>query len=966
MQVNREIISRRDEALNDQAKSADEFIKFAIDKATSLGMNQSIKDEIKGELYKVSSSPDQQQVDQLPMFIKDENYQKILSQFQNAPENIRQEIQSKYQEFLEKHQELSQAYQIPLIQNSLPQISQGVLNLEAGELAKASSGIVNRSDEILANIDKFRQANNTSFSSEKWLENEQRFVGQLDQVYRPQGASLQEQSLDLIDSLQKDKWRIDQINNQFTTYTSQSMQDSLGIDKTIAEGNKLKDKIDEKISELKELRSEVSSQVVKEKTDQIIGEIENLKIGYLDDYRKSTKLFEVEHYLKESKKEANQLNQQYRDQADQYRKENLTANSSPLVRELRDTSFSESSKDPTKFDEVMSRDILKVGNIKQSIEQYQGELSNRSDLNPSQINERFEIATSIKQQVEDYEVKLNDKKQELISLNQNLARDPSQQETIKNRISQIADELDRSKEDFVSQYSRMANEYRQITEFPIASNLSSNGAITRALEEIKSLDSKDALAIISEFDYKYQRNFSNIDKDKVDTEMQKIKTAVEGDLPSEKLFSRNNIQSKLLGDQTYVRELLDEVAIQRDKFSETIQAIDRISQGQAISQDLQDLKDSANKIIDSQNVLNDKLTIIDSLLSSSQKPSTDQIKEISTEISDLQQKRMEFIDKYDKSIDSSKIDDKLIGKEISEIKNFSGDLSPLKQIIRGDIIDPQMLITNKDQIITEIRDQNNRITSVSSVINEALIAQPDSDIFKELKNSAQSIDKAQSQLLKQIQEMDLQNPNAIKVDEIVTQAKEIMKQQEEFVKKYEFASDIKTDFVKAIDQVDNLQSLIRNPSTSQDQIALDQLAQNQGNLNPAEIQQFNDIKDRVKIIADNFEITFGKKINDASLTGNIQNALISGGVPMLADNFQNDQSSNLTKAQETEFRSKQTLASLTAKMTKLEIKMKEFELSQGGIADQDQRRIRQEISELRNKESNANRLLEELNSRLTS
>ena len=69
-------------------------------------MNQSNKNEIKGELYKVSSSPDQQPVDQLPIFIKEENYQKILSQFQTAPANVRQEIQSKYQEFLEKHQEV--------------------------------------------------------------------------------------------------------------------------------------------------------------------------------------------------------------------------------------------------------------------------------------------------------------------------------------------------------------------------------------------------------------------------------------------------------------------------------------------------------------------------------------------------------------------------------------------------------------------------------------------------------------------------------------------------------------------------------------------------------------------------------------------------------------------------------------------------------------------------------------------
>ena len=75
MQVNREIVGKRDQALNDQAKSADEFIKFVVDKATGLGMNQSIKNEIKGELYKVSSSPDQQPVDQLPILIKEENYQ---------------------------------------------------------------------------------------------------------------------------------------------------------------------------------------------------------------------------------------------------------------------------------------------------------------------------------------------------------------------------------------------------------------------------------------------------------------------------------------------------------------------------------------------------------------------------------------------------------------------------------------------------------------------------------------------------------------------------------------------------------------------------------------------------------------------------------------------------------------------------------------------------------------------------
>ena len=675
MRVNREIVGKRDQALNDQAKSADDFIKFVVDKADGLAMDQSIKNGIKGELYKVSSSPDQQSGDQLPIFINNENYQKILSQFQNAPENIRQEIQSKYQEFLKKHQELSQAYQIPLTKNSLPQISQGVLIFEAGELAKASSAIINRSDEILANIDKFRQANNTSFTSEKWLENEQRFVGQLNQSYQLQGANLREQSFDLIDSLQKDKWRVDQINNQFTTYASQSAQESLGIDKTIVEGNKLKDKIDEKITELRDLRKEGSNQVINEKIGQIIGEIDTLKIGYLDDYRKSTKLFEVEHYLKESKKDATQLNQQYQDQANQYQKENLTTNSS-------------------------------------------------------------------------------------------------------------------------------------------------NGAIVRALEEIKSLDSQNALAVISGFDYKYQRNFSNIDKDKVDTEMQKIKTAVDGD-------------------------------------------------------------------------------------------------------------------------------------------------STLKDISKNSAVDSQMLIANKDQIIAEIGDQNNRLSSVSSVINQALEDQPNSEIFKELKNSAQNIKYSQDQLMQKVQEIDPQNPNAIKADEISIQAKEVMKQQEEFVKKYEVASDIRADFVRAVDNVENLQALLGNQSISQDQNALDQLAQNPNLGNPAETQQFNEIKERVGIIANNFEMTFGKKIDEALLTGNIQNAFIAGGVPMLSDNFQNDQSSNLTQAQQTEFKSKQTLASLTAKMSKLEIKMKEFELSQG-VTDHDYRRISQEINELKTKESSANRLLDQLNSRLES
>ena len=279
-----------------------------------------------------------------------------------------------------------------------------------------------------------------------------------------------------------------------------------------------------------------------------------------------------------------------------------------------------------------------------------------------------------------------------------------------------------------------------------------------------------------------------------------------------------------------------------------------------------------------------------------------------------------------------------------------------------------MLIANKDQIIAEIGDQNNRLSSVSAVINQALEDQPNSEIFKELKNSAQNIKNSQDQLMQKVQEIDPQNPDAIKADEITTQAKEVMKQQEEFVKKYEVASDIRADFTRAVNNVENLQALLGNQSISQDQNALDQLAQNPnlGNLSAAEIQQFTDIKKRVGFIADNFEITFGKKIDEVLLTGNIQNAFIAGGVPMISDNFQNDQSSNLTQAQQTEFKSKQTLATLTAKMSKLEIKMKEFELSQAGVGVQEQQRISQEIDELRTKQSNANRLLDQLNSRLGS
>ena len=426
---------------------------------------------------------------------------------------------------------------------------------------------------------------------------------------------------------------------------------------------------------------------------------------------------------------------------------------------------------------------------------------------------------------------------------------------------------------------------------------------------------------------------------------------------------RDLSSSKLLTDKSYVSQLAEEIRQQKDKFAETYQAIDQLSQTRALSPDLKELKDSAGKIRDTQNNLIAKLERINSSAPSSQADLSD----ISIGINQLQQKRLEFIDKYDKSVDSNKIDDKLVGKQIAEIKNLSSDISPLKRIVASNSVDqndPQILISNKDQIVAEITQQRNRIDSVASVINESLQVQPNSDIFKELKNSAQNIKNAQDQLMKQVQEIDPQNPN-FKANEIVTQAKEVMKQQEEFVKKYEVASDIRADFVQAVKNVDNLQSLLRNPSTSQDQIILDQLAQNPnpGNLSSVEIQQFNGIKDRVKIIADNFEITFGKKINDALLTGNIQNAFIAGGVPMISDNFQNDQSSNLTQAQQTEFKSKHTLASLTAKMSKLEIKMKEFELTQASTVV-DQRKINQEIDELKTKQSNAIRLLDQLNSRL--
>jgi type IV secretory pathway VirB6-like protein len=464
---NNKIVKKRREILVKKAQMAKNFVDDVRGKASKAGINYS-PDELDklGEIQKNSESilknvdgDVKRRFAELPNLIESSDAKTFADKLKQANPLLGEEISKKYQEFSKHHQESLSEYKAPLREVVAPKISQGAIQLEYDEITKTSRAIDSRAESILTGIDKFRLDNGIRYDSENWRKDQERYVRPLE---KPLSSSEMQDPRALSRALQRDENSLQELKNHFNTYAkSKTAQETLGIDKVIEKGDALRVNLEKKIYELQNAKTP-------EQIQNIVREVGDQKRDYLTDYKKATKLFEIEHQLKESKNEVARLTPDYKAREDWQKQENLVYNSTPFVRDLRQSPFSQTIDDVKKFDELLKGDMRRIDKLEEFSKSYSDELVKRSDISQTQKDLRADIVGRMSANTEGYRDTLDQKIKELTDLQRGNV-DPQQLKT-------ITDDNEQPRADFVKQYALLAEEYRLTTAFPAQSNPSSSGS----------------------------------------------------------------------------------------------------------------------------------------------------------------------------------------------------------------------------------------------------------------------------------------------------------------------------------------------------------------------------------------------------------------------------------------------------------------------------------------------------------
>ena len=463
---NNKIVKKRREILVKKAQMAKNFVEdiskagidYSPDELDRLGKiqkkSESIMQNVDGKDIDVK-----RRFAELPNLIESSDAKIFVDKLKQVNPLLGEEISKKYQEFSKHHQESLSEYKAPLREVVAPKISQGAIQLEYEEITKTSQAIDSRAESILTGIDKFRFDNGIKYDSENWRKDQERYVRPLE---KPLSSAEMQDPRALSRALQRDENSLQELKNHFNTYAkSKTAQETLGIDKVIEKGDALRVNLEKKIYELQDAKTPGQIQ-------NIVREVEDQKRNYLTDYKKATKLFEIEHQLKESKNEVARLTPDYKAREDWQKQENLVYNSTPFVRDLRQSPFSQTIDDVKTFDELLKSDMRKIDKLEEFSKSYSDELAKRSDISQTQKDLRADIVGRISANAEGYRDTLDQKIQESTDL-QKRNVDPQQLKT-------ITDEIEQPRADFVKQYALLAEEYRLTTAFPAQSNPSSSGS----------------------------------------------------------------------------------------------------------------------------------------------------------------------------------------------------------------------------------------------------------------------------------------------------------------------------------------------------------------------------------------------------------------------------------------------------------------------------------------------------------
>jgi hypothetical protein len=150
----------------------------------------------------------------------------------------------------------------------------------------------------------------------------------------------------------------------------------------------------------------------------------------------------------------------------------------------------------------------------------------------------------------------------------------------------------------------------------------------------------------------------------------------------------------------------------------------------------------------------------------------------------------------------------------------------------------------------------------------------------------------------------------------------IQNQQQSFIEQYKRSTDISSGLVDAVD----LQQIKIKLVEGIDKEVYEGIKSLSKQSEPQSQAEYKAASERLKIINNSIEIEFGTTFKKMLLGGSFSDALLHGGLPMLQG--PEAKPSSIPESEKTTLETQKQIAKIVSKVSKMNIKLKEYELSQ--------------------------------------
>ena len=205
---------------------------------------------------------------------------------------------------------------------------------------------------------------------------------------------------------------------------------------------------------------------------------------------------------------------------------------------------------------------------------------------------------------------------------------------------------------------------------------------------------------------------------------------------------------------------------------------------------------------------------------------------------------------------------------------------------------------------------------------------PSSPAIAEMKDQVTNLQENQAQFIGQLksltqdQAIDSESKSNLLV-QVASDYESIKQQQQSFVEQYKGSTDISSGLVDAV----NLQQVKIDLVEGVNKEIDDSVKSLSKQSNSIETQAEYDLASkRLKVINDSIEIEFGADFKKILIGGSFSDVMLHGGLPMLQG--AEVEQSKITESEKTTLKTQEQITKIVSKVSKMNMKLKEYELSQ--------------------------------------